>query len=65
MMENAGRILAWHVCNARDGDVIVVAGSGGNGGGGLTCAVTARVETSALNAYRTGSDVFPKGLPIS
>ena len=37
-MENAGRILAWHVCNARDGDVIVVAGSGGNGGGGLTCA---------------------------
>jgi len=38
MMENAGRILAWHVCNARDGDVIVVAGSGGNGGGGLTCA---------------------------
>jgi NAD(P)H-hydrate epimerase len=38
MMENAGRILAWHVCAARDGDVIVVAGNGGNGGGGLTCA---------------------------
>src|SRR6056297_750352 len=38
MMENAGRILAWHVRNARDGDVIVVAGNGGNGGGGLTCA---------------------------
>ena len=38
MMENAGRVLAWHVRDARDGDVIVVAGSGGNGGGGLTCA---------------------------
>lgn len=38
MMENAGRILAWHVLAARDGDVIVVAGNGGNGGGGLTCA---------------------------
>ena len=38
MMENAGRILAWHVRDARDDDVIVVAGNGGNGGGGLTCA---------------------------
>ncbi|MEF8980156.1 MAG: NAD(P)H-hydrate epimerase [Haloarculaceae archaeon] len=40
MMENAGRILAGHVRDARDDDddVIVVAGNGGNGGGGLTCA---------------------------
>ena len=38
MMENAGRILAWHVRDAMDSDVIVIAGNGGNGGGGLTCA---------------------------
>ncbi|MDZ7745838.1 MAG: NAD(P)H-hydrate epimerase [Halobacteriales archaeon] len=38
MMENAGRILAWHVRDVRDGDVVVVAGNGGNGGGGLACA---------------------------
>jgi NAD(P)H-hydrate epimerase len=38
MMENAGRILAWHVRDVRDGDVVIVAGSGGNGGGGLVCA---------------------------
>jgi len=38
MMENAGRILAWHVRDVRDGDVIIVAGNGGNGGGGLACA---------------------------
>lgn len=38
MMENAGRILAWHVRDVRESDVIVVAGHGGNGGGGLTCA---------------------------
>lgn len=38
MMENAGRILAWHVRDVRESDVVVVAGNGGNGGGGLTCA---------------------------
>jgi NAD(P)H-hydrate epimerase len=38
MMENAGRTLAWHVRALRESDVIVVAGNGGNGGGGLTCA---------------------------
>lgn len=32
MMENAGRILAWHVRDAMDSDVIVIAGNGGNGG---------------------------------
>jgi NAD(P)H-hydrate epimerase len=37
-MENAGRILAWHVRDVRESDVVVVAGNGGNGGGGLTCA---------------------------
>jgi NAD(P)H-hydrate epimerase len=40
MMENAGRILAWHVREIRDkrDRVIVVAGNGGNGGGGMVCA---------------------------
>lgn len=40
MMENAGRILAWHVRDVRDeeGTVVVVAGNGGNGGGGMACA---------------------------
>jgi len=38
MMENAGRALAWHVRDVRDGDVVILAGSGGNGGGGLACA---------------------------
>lgn len=39
MMENAGRVLAWHVRAVHDGrgDVLVVAGNGGNGGGGLVC----------------------------
>ena len=40
MMENAGRILAWHARRVREGDglVTVVAGNGGNGGGGMACA---------------------------
>lgn len=40
MMENAGRILAWHVRDIRpDGaPVIIVVGNGGNGGGGMACA---------------------------
>ncbi|WP_268762485.1 NAD(P)H-hydrate epimerase [Halobaculum gomorrense] len=40
MMENAGRILAWHVRDVRtEGTaVVVVAGTGGNGGGGMACA---------------------------
>lgn len=39
MMENAGRTLAWHARDARDGGgpVVVVAGNGGNGGG-MACA---------------------------
>ncbi len=41
MMENAGRILAWHAREVRDTPeetVLVLAGSGGNGGGGMACA---------------------------
>lgn len=38
MMENAGRTLAWHVREVQDGSVGIVAGNGGNGGGGLVCA---------------------------
>lgn len=40
MMENAGRILSWHVREFRreETPVIVVAGNGGNGGGGMVCA---------------------------
>ncbi|WP_318570959.1 NAD(P)H-hydrate epimerase [Salinigranum marinum] len=38
MMENAGRALAWHVRDLHTGSVAVVAGNGGNGGGGMVCA---------------------------
>ncbi|WP_247006077.1 NAD(P)H-hydrate epimerase [Halorientalis litorea] len=38
MMENAGRGLARAVRYATDGPVTVLAGNGGNGGGGLVCA---------------------------
>ncbi len=41
MMENAGRTLAEHVLNMLTGvrgEVAILAGSGGNGGGGLCCA---------------------------
>jgi len=41
MMENAGRNLAENVLDMLDGDrgeVAILAGSGGNGGGGLCCA---------------------------
>lgn len=38
MMENAGRTLASHVLAVGDGPALVVAGNGGNGGGGLVCA---------------------------
>jgi NAD(P)H-hydrate epimerase len=38
MMENAGRNLAWHVRDTRTGAVTVLAGNGGNGGGGLCAA---------------------------
>lgn len=41
MMENAGRILAQHVMDMLDaskGEITILAGAGGNGGGGLCCA---------------------------
>lgn len=41
MMENAGRTLAEHVVEmlgASQGEVAILAGAGGNGGGGLCCA---------------------------
>lgn len=38
MMENAGRNLARHVRDMSPETVTVVAGNGGNGGGGLACA---------------------------
>lgn len=38
MMENAGRTLAQHVQRIDSERVRVLAGSGGNGGGGLVCA---------------------------
>lgn len=38
MMENAGRGLAWQVRDLVEERAIVVAGNGGNGGGGLACA---------------------------
>jgi len=41
MMENAGRSLALHVMEmlgASTGEVAILAGTGGNGGGGLCCA---------------------------
>jgi len=38
MMENAGRTLAEHLLATTEGPVTVLAGDGGNGGGGLACA---------------------------
>lgn len=38
MMENAGRNLGWHVRDMRTQTVTVLAGNGGNGGGGLCAA---------------------------
>jgi NAD(P)H-hydrate epimerase len=38
MMENAGRTLARQVSEIGNGSVLVAAGNGGNGGGGLACA---------------------------
>ncbi|MFD1684927.1 NAD(P)H-hydrate epimerase [Halobellus litoreus] len=38
MMENAGRTLAAHVFEVDSDSALVVAGNGGNGGGGLACA---------------------------
>jgi len=67
MMENAGRNLA-HLArkrflegNPRGKNVVILAGSGGNGGGGLVCArrlhnwgATVRVITTKPKAYFKG-----------
>ncbi|MFT4890853.1 MAG: NAD(P)H-hydrate epimerase [Halobacteriales archaeon] len=67
MMENVGRVLAWHVRDVRDartedGEVVVVAGNGGNGGGGMACArhlanrdVTVRVLLDRSPGELTGA----------
>lgn len=61
MMENAGRALAWHVRSVADGDgsVTVLAGSGGNGGGGLVCArrLANRGVTVEVVLDRSGGDL--------
>lgn len=41
MMENAGRNLALHAMenvSNMEGEIVIMAGSGGNGGGGISCA---------------------------
>jgi NAD(P)H-hydrate epimerase len=81
MMENAGRILAWHVRDVRESDVVVVAGNGGNGGGGLTCArhlanrdIPVRVvldrpsealSGAAAHQYRILDEMASRSLPVS
>jgi NAD(P)H-hydrate epimerase len=51
MMENAGRNLARHVREVGAGPVVVLAGNGGNGGGGLCAArhlVNREIEVSVV-----------------
>ena len=51
MMEHAGRALAGRVVERTDGPVTVLAGNGGNGGGGLCCArhlVNRRVDVRVV-----------------
>jgi NAD(P)H-hydrate epimerase len=59
MMENAGRNLAQNVLgmlDGRRGEVTVLVGSGGNGGGGLCCARHLhKRDTSTTVASRSGS----------
>lgn len=63
MMENAGRNLA-HLARHRflDGDprgrrVLVMAGTGGNGGGGLVCARRLRNQGADVRVYSTAEAV--------
>ena len=62
MMENAGRNLA-HLARSRflDGDpagkrVVVLAGAGGNGGGGLVCARRLHNWGARVAVYTTGAN---------
>ena len=69
MMENAGRNLA-HLARRRffEGDprqkqVIVLAGTGGNGGGGLVCARRLHNWGARVTVYKTKSDDRYRGIP--
>ena len=69
MMENAGRNLA-HLARSRflDGDprgntVVVLAGRGGNGGGGLVCARRLHNWGANVHVFTTKSDRDFKGIP--
>lgn len=69
MMENAGRNLA-HLARTRflDGDprgrtVIVMAGRGGNGGGGLVCARRLRAWGADVRVVTTHKDDEYRGVP--
>ncbi len=69
MMENAGRNLA-HLARTRflDGDprgrsVVVLSGSGGNGGGGLVCARRLHNWGAQVEVFTTQSDDAYQGVP--
>ena len=69
MMENAGRNLA-HLARSRflEGDprgntVVVLAGRGGNGGGGLVCARRLHNWGANVHVFITRSDREFKGIP--
>jgi NAD(P)H-hydrate epimerase len=69
MMENAGRNLA-HLARSRflEGDprgntVVVLAGRGGNGGGGLVCARRLHNWGANVHVFITKSDREFKGIP--
>lgn len=69
MMENAGRNLA-HLARSRflDGDprgntIVVLAGRGGNGGGGLVCARRLHNWGANVHVFITHSDRDYKGIP--
>jgi NAD(P)H-hydrate epimerase len=69
MMENAGRNLA-HLARVRffDGDptgknVVVLAGTGGNGGGALVCARRLHNYGAQVKVFVTGSDETLRPIP--
>ena len=69
MMENAGRNLA-HLARTRflDGDprgrrVVVLCGTGGNGGGGLVCARRLHNWGAVVRVFTTRPDADYRGVP--